>query len=171
MLCWLSRLSFRLQSFIAFLGCAGLVGYAIYAQETQGLSPCSLCISQRIAYALVGLVFLVAVIHGPKKRIWRYIYGLLGILASLSGLGLAARQLWLQYGPHSTDPVSCGPSFAFLEQTQGILAIFKTALLGTGDCAKIDWVFLGISMPGWSALCFVALAIYSGCISFKKHRA
>ncbi|MGJ4748847.1 disulfide bond formation protein B, partial [Leptospira sp. SA-E8] len=30
---------------------------------------------------------------------------------------------------------------------------------GSGDCAAIDWTFLGLSIANWSFLCFVALAL------------
>jgi disulfide bond formation protein DsbB len=30
---------------------------------------------------------------------------------------------------------------------------------GSGDCTKIDWTFLGLSIANWSFLCFVAIAL------------
>jgi disulfide bond formation protein DsbB len=30
---------------------------------------------------------------------------------------------------------------------------------GSGDCTKIDWTFLGLSIANWSFVCFVAFAV------------
>jgi disulfide bond formation protein DsbB len=32
-------------------------------------------------------------------------------------------------------------------------------LSGTGECAKVDWSFLGLSIPGWTLIAFIGLAI------------
>jgi hypothetical protein len=34
----------------------------------------------------------------------------------------------------------------------------KMVFQGSGDCAKIDWTFLGISMAGWVLISLVGLA-------------
>jgi disulfide bond formation protein DsbB len=34
-------------------------------------------------------------------------------------------------------------------------------LSGTGDCAKVDWTFLGVSMPAWTLVAFLMLATLS----------
>ncbi|NLC59959.1 MAG: disulfide bond formation protein B, partial [Gammaproteobacteria bacterium] len=39
------------------------------------------------------------------------------------------------------------------------------ALNARGDCAQVDWTFLGLSMPAWSLVWFVLLgawALYGG---------
>ena len=58
--------SFRAQFLAGFLGCAAILAYAIHTQLNLGLEPCPLCIFQRIAYAALGLVFLVGGLHGPR---------------------------------------------------------------------------------------------------------
>jgi disulfide bond formation protein DsbB len=30
---------------------------------------------------------------------------------------------------------------------------------GSGECADVSWQFLGLSMPAWALLCFIALAL------------
>jgi len=37
--------------------------------------------------------------------------------------------------------------------------VLATAVRGTGDCAAVVWRFLGLSIPGWSALFFVCVAL------------
>jgi len=29
---------------------------------------------------------------------------------------------------------------------------------GSGECAEVDWTFLGLSMPGWTFLWYLAFA-------------
>ena len=50
---------------LIFLGCASLVGFAFYLQETKNILPCPLCVVQRVAYWLVGLTALLAFFHNP----------------------------------------------------------------------------------------------------------
>ncbi|WP_312233110.1 disulfide bond formation protein B, partial [Stutzerimonas nitrititolerans] len=49
--------------FLAFAGCALLIGMALYMEHVMGLLPCPLCIVQRICIIGFGLVCLVAGIH------------------------------------------------------------------------------------------------------------
>jgi protein dithiol:quinone oxidoreductase len=44
--------------------------------------------------------------------------------------------------------------------------IFK----GSGDCTKIEWTFLGLSIANWSFLCFVAIALVSAVVIFKRFK-
>ena len=46
-------------------------------------------------------------------------------------------------------------------------------LLATGDCSAIDWQFLGLSMPMWCLVFFVAMglgALYAGFRRRHHHR-
>ncbi|MFP3786408.1 disulfide bond formation protein B, partial [Burkholderia sp. SIMBA_024] len=60
--------SFRTQFLLGFVVCVALLGYAIYLQLHDGLEPCPLCIFQRIAFAALGLVFLLGALHGPRGK-------------------------------------------------------------------------------------------------------
>lgn len=64
---------------------------------------------------------------------------------------------------------SCGPPLSFLSETMGPFEVFRTVLTGTGDCGNIDWRFLGLSMPMWSMVWFVGLALWALYAGFK-HR-
>jgi disulfide bond formation protein DsbB len=39
--------------------------------------------------------------------------------------------------------------------------MLRHVFTGSGDCAKVDWTFLGFSMPEWSLLCFAALLVWA----------
>ena len=77
----------RIWFFLGFLACAGLLGMGAYFQLVQGLEPCPLCISQRLAILLTGIVFLIAGLHYPGevgvKR-----YALLGTITALLGASI-----------------------------------------------------------------------------------
>ena len=143
------RLTFFLAVF--FIACA--FGYALYTQYVGGLDPCPLCMSQRVFYVLAALIALIAGVHNRGRRI----YGFLLALAALAGAGIAGRQVWLQHLPPSEVP-ACGPSLEYMMQTLPFGDVLERMLKGDGNCAVVDWQWLGLSMAEWSLLCFIALA-------------
>jgi protein dithiol:quinone oxidoreductase len=137
-----------------FLSCIGLLGYAQYLQHIENLLPCPLCVAQRVAYWLVGLIALLAFLHNPKK-IGRRIYGFLITACALAGAIVAARQSWLVRFPES---FSCGisPEEAFLNSLP-IAEWWPGMFEANGDCMDVDWEFLSLTIPDWSLIAFVSL--------------
>lgn len=153
-----STLGYRLANFTGFLACLGLLAYAIfYLQETLYLDPCPLCILQRIAFMALGLVFLVAALHGPRGRGRRF-YGALIALAALAGAGVAGRHVWLQNTP--PDPMAaCGPGLDYMLEAFPFSEAMRMVFQGSGDCADLDWVFLGLGIPAWALVWFLGLGL------------
>ncbi|OZG74295.1 disulfide bond formation protein B [Hahella sp. CCB-MM4] len=147
---WLTN---RMIYGLAFAVIAGLMGFAFYLQYVEGLEPCPLCMAQRIAFVTLGLVFLIAFLHGPEK-VGTIIYTSLGGLVALAGLSLAIRQLWLQSLPEDQVP-ACGPGLEYMLEVFPMSEVITMMLKGTGECAEVQWTFLGVSIPGWTALAFV----------------
>ena len=141
------------------LVCGVLLGTGFYLQFHDGLEPCPLCIFQRMAYFAVGAIALVAAGHGPGRLGARVYATLLG-LSSLAGAGIAGRQVWLQHLPADQVP-ECGPGLEFMLEMYAPFEVLKRVLRGTGDCAKVDWTFLGFSIAEWSLLCFLLLLLAS----------
>jgi len=137
----------RIINFTGFLACAGLVAYALYAQYDLGLEPCPLCIFQRIGILLLGLTFLAAALHHPRGR-GRYLYGALLALWALLTIGVAARQLYVQSLPPGTLP-SCGAPLAMMLRFMPVAEVVRRVLSGSGECAEVNWRFLGLAMPAW----------------------
>src|SRR5690606_9987649 len=125
----------------------GLLGYALYAQHGLGLEPCPLCVFQRVAVLALGIVFLVAYAHNPQRRGAR-VYGGLATIAAGAGIAFAWRQLWLQGLPADQVP-ECGPGLDFIMDVFPLWEALAMVFKGSGDCAKVDWTFLGLSMAGW----------------------
>ncbi len=151
---WLTN---RIIYGLAFAVIAGLMGFAFYLQYVEGLEPCPLCMAQRIAFVALGLVFLIAFLHGPEK-LGMIIYGILGGLVSFAGLALAIRQLWLQSLPADQVP-ACGPGLEYMLEVFPMSEVITMMLKGTGECAEVQWTFLGVSIPGWTALAFVGFIV------------
>lgn len=158
--------SFRSQFLSGFVVCAGLLAYAFYVQLQDGLEPCPLCIFQRVAFAALGVVFLVGGLHAPMGKA-RGVYGVLALLAAGAGIAIAGRHVWLQHLPPDQVP-TCGPGLDYMLDAMPISGVIRKVLTGSGECANVDWTFLGLSMPAWSLACFVVLAGWAAFAAFRR---
>lgn len=145
----------------------GLMSFAFFLEYVLELEPCPLCMAQRIVFVTLAVIFLLACIHGPAKT-GSTVYGLLGALVSLAGLALAWRQLWLQSLPADQAP-ACGPSLEYMLEAFPLSEVISVMLRGSGDCAEVQWVFLGLSIPGWTAVAFAGFCVLSVFTIFR-HR-
>ncbi len=134
--------------------CVAMLAFGLYLQHGVGLEPCPMCIVQR--YALV-LVAVVAGITAMAKSRGLLVAGS-GVMVLLAGFGgfVAARQSFLQWYP--PEIASCGRDFYGMIETFPLKRAIPMIFKGSGDCTKIDWTFLGLSIANWSFLCFVAIA-------------
>lgn len=144
---------------IGALICMGLLGYAYYLQYVKGLEPCPLCMVQRGFFYAVMALFIFATLQGPRR--WGvYVYAGLITLFALGGATAAGRQVWLQHLPPDKVP-QCGPDLFFMLDNFPLSRTLEKLFYGTGECAVVDWKFLGLSIAGWSLVWFIALAIYA----------
>jgi disulfide bond formation protein DsbB len=153
----------RALNFAGFVVCAGMMGFALYAQHGLLLEPCPLCIFQRVAVIAMGVIFLLAALHSPG-RLGGFVYGVLLGLAALLGMGVAGRQVWLQSLPPEKVP-ACGPGLDFMLGTFPLAEVVQLVLSGSGECAEISWSLFGLSMPAWVFIALLALAIYGIAIN------
>ena len=135
--------------------CAALLGFGLYLQHAVGLEPCPLCIFQRVAFIALGLVFLVAALHGPGKT-GAVGYAVIGGVCAATGASIAVRHVWLQSLPADQVP-ACGPGLAYMLEQFPLMRMLQNVLSGSGECAESGWQFLGLSIAGWSLLWFVLL--------------
>ncbi len=153
----------RRAPFLIIAGlCVGLLAFGYFLQFHSGQEPCPLCIFQRICYFAIGLVGIVAGLQAPRYT-GTMGYGAVLFLSSSIGAGIAGRQVWLQHLPGDQIP-ECGPGLDFLLEMYPLTETIRTVLRGSGDCAKVDWTFLGMSVAEWSLLCF--LGICATCLYF-----
>jgi len=90
-----------------------------------------------------------------------------GVL-TLLGLGLAGRHLWLQSLPPEAQP-DCGVGVTYMLDVKPLTDVIAWAARGTGECAQVQWTFIGISIPGWTFIAFLLLGI-TIIIALVRHR-
>ncbi len=155
----LIRFNSRIWFFLGFIGCMSLLAMGAFFQFVQGLNPCPLCISQRLAILATGIGFLIAAIHNPQQK-GTTRYAIAGAITALIGASISTRHVWLQHLPPEEVP-ECGPGLEYMLQNFPLFDTLKFMLSGTGDCAKVDWTMFGFSMPAWTLLAFLMLATLS----------
>lgn len=148
----------RLLNALGAVACAAMLGYAYFEQYVRHLEPCPLCMFQRVTIAALGVVFLVAAAHNPRR--WgRYVYAVLIAVAALATVGVAARHLYVQSLPPGLVP-SCGAPLDVLVHMFPITTVIAKVLRGGGECAVVNWTFLGLAMPAWVLICAAVLGAY-----------
>jgi len=160
----------RLLNFVGFFACAGMMAYALYAEHYLQLEPCPLCVFQRIAVIGMGIAFLLLALHDPSRAKARWAY--LGVLdlASLGGIVVAGRHIWLQNLPPDKVP-SCGPGLGYMLDTFPFADALKMVFTGSGECATVDWSLLGLSMPTWVLIGIVSLTVFGFWNNLFRARA
>ncbi len=154
-------LSGRRGYMLGFLACFSMVGLALLIQTHYQLEPCPLCITQRIVMMVLGLLFLVAAFVKPASIIGK-VFSLLQVIAAVTGAGWALRHWWIQ--AHKEEMIAdCGVGFDYMFENFPLEKAISLVFKGTGDCAAIDWTFLGLSIPQLSLIAFIGfglLALY-----------
>jgi disulfide bond formation protein DsbB len=158
----------RRTYWLAFLACAGLIGYALYLQYGLGLEPCPLCFFQRLVVICMGIVFLAAAVQNPG-RAGAWVYAVFATLFGLAGVALAGRHIWIQNLPPAQVP-ACGMGIEYMLDTLPFFDVVKRTLAGSGECAVKDWEFIGLSIPGWTFVFFVALSVSALAAASRQRR-
>jgi disulfide bond formation protein DsbB len=162
-------ISRRQANLLGFLLCAALMGYALYAQFALHLEPCLLCIFQRVAVIGLGVVFLAAALHDPKR--WGgKVYGVTLLILAAGGAAVAARHIYVQHLPEYLAP-PCGPGFGYLFAHLPFGKFLMEAFTGSADCSIVTWRFLGFTMPEWLLAWFVGLGLGGLLLNWKKGSA
>ncbi|WP_285419034.1 disulfide bond formation protein B [Pseudomonas sp. efr-133-TYG-5] len=143
--------------FMAFTAGALALGASYYLEYAVGLTPCTLCLVQRLFLALLTVGCAVAAVHGPQ-RFGLALYWAWALLASLGGTTAAWRQVLLQSGSLQ-QWAHCTPQpqelFSSLPWLCALMRMFNESI----DCAELSWTLFDLSVPEWSLLFFVAMSI------------
>jgi disulfide bond formation protein DsbB len=157
--------SFRAQFLAGFVCCAALLGFALYVEHGMLMMPCPLCVLQRIAFVAMGLFFLIGAMVGPRPKWLRLTHSALVFLAAAAGAGIAGWHVRMQHLPADEVPSCGGMELSYMLDSFPLQTVVEKVFTGSGDCAKVDWSFLGVSMPTWTLFWFVGLgagALYAG---------
>lgn len=162
--------SFRMISALLFVASMLGMAFALYLEHVQGLDPCPLCVFQRVGLIGLGLISFIALLHNPVSQGGKRGYAFLGLISILWSTAVAGRHVWLQHLPADQVP-SCGPGLDYLLDALPLKTVLQQVLSGSGECAAIDWTFLGQSLPVWSLLLFSILTLISVWQLFRKYPA
>ena len=144
---------------MGFAACFGIVILALVIQTIYKLEPCPLCITQRMFFMGLGVLFLIAAFLKPAT-ISQKIFTLLQVITALGGAGWAIRHWYLQ--AHKGEIIAdCGVGFDYMFENFPLKKMFTLIFKGTGDCAAIDWTFLGLSLPQLALITFVGFGAYA----------
>lgn len=114
-----------------------------------------MCIVQRYLMVLMALVAAA----GAAISAGRFQMLACALSAVLAGAGafVAARQSWLQWYP--PEILTCGRDFFGMIEAFPLGRAIPMIFRGSGDCSKVDWSFLGLTIANWSFLWFVAFTL------------
>lgn len=159
----------RIWFLLVAVACASLLGYGLFLQHALFLDPCPLCIFQRLAFMWIGVVSLLAYMHNPGSKGFRVYSGFV-LLGTLAGAAIAGRHVWLQSLPPDQVP-DCGMGLNYMFETLPFAEVLSEVFYGSGECAEISWAFLGLSMPAWTLLWYIGLAIATIVVLMKNNKA
>jgi disulfide bond formation protein DsbB len=146
-------MSTRLTYSLSFLVIASLLLFSVYLEHYAGVIPCPLCNLQRMTFCLLGILFFFAAIFSGKM--WsRLIFNSLISIASILGMVLAGRQIWIQYYPTSSNSDCSVGLHYMLEMFPVNEVIYKIFVEGGGECSQRGWEFLDFSMAEWAFIWF-----------------
>lgn len=131
------------------------------------LSPCGLCITQRVFFILCGLVCLSSAIHNTAPHGQRT-YAFIAASMCIFGSYFAGRQIWLQHLPEDLVP-ACGPGFTYIRENFPLIELLDFLLVGDGNCAEVQFRFLGIfSIAEMAMIAFIGLFSICLFIAFRQ---
>jgi disulfide bond formation protein DsbB len=149
----------RLAYLLGATGCAALIAFALYLQYQLGEDPCPLCIFQRVAVMITGIIFFLAAAHGPRSQ-GAKVYAAFIFVSSGIGASIASRHIWIQHLPKDRLP-ECGPGLSYMIDTFPLAEVLRKVLTGSGECATVGWTFLSFSIPEWTLLCFILMMVWA----------
>lgn len=143
---------------------AGLVAAGLVIGELFRLQPCPLCIFQRVLYILLTFFALSGWAMPAGRKMWS---GLAWLTAG-GGLSTALYQSWLQLAPDVSRECGFGEPTLIERLVDWLGMQWPAMFMATGFCSSKDWLFLGLSMANWSAVCFSGFLLLSAWLLFRR---
>ena len=66
--------------------------------------------------------------------------------------------------------MSCGRDIYGMIETFPLQRALPMIFKGSGDCSKIDWTFLGLSIANWSFIAFAVFGVLALVLLFSRSR-
>ncbi|USD64430.1 disulfide bond formation protein DsbB [Vibrio sp. SCSIO 43136] len=145
----------RWSWFALFLAIAALELTALYFQHVMMLAPCVMCIYERVAMAGVGIAALVGLAK-PSNPILRWA-GFAGWgFSAYRGLMLSLEHVDYQFNP---SPFKTCDIFVSFPDWAPLHKWMPNVFNAYGDCSKVVWEFIGLSMPQWLVVIFAGMLV------------
>lgn len=145
-----------------FLAVSAMLFAYIFLQHYLELDPCPLCMVDRALVLGSGLFFLIGLVHNPASLLLQRIYAGFAGLFALAGVLVCWRHIYLQNLPADKVP-DCAPGLDYMLETLPLTETLSIIFNSSGECADIQWSFLGLSIPEQTLIVFnglLALALY-----------
>ncbi|MEW6257338.1 MAG: disulfide bond formation protein B [Pseudomonadota bacterium] len=151
------------------LGAGAALAAAWFFQLVVGLTPCPLCLDQRIPYYVAAPLGLLLALGAPRLGP-RGVRAGLWLLAALmlGNMGLALYHAGIEWR-FWQGPTACSGSAPVA--VSDIMSALKTAHVPR--CDEAAWRLFGLSMAGWNAVIAAGLAVVAivGARSTREVRA
>ena len=141
---------------------------AYYFEYYMGLMPCPLCMVSRMLVISIGVVALLAALHKPTGMIQKFYHSIVSLISAV-GIATSIHHLYLQSLPADEVP-NCGPGLEHMLETLPFTEVLSQLVQGSGECAEVSWRFIGLSMPAWMLIFFIAIFCGSLIPFFQKTR-
>jgi disulfide bond formation protein DsbB len=122
---------------------------------------------QRYCTASIALLGFLAS-RRVEKSGWLAVMIIMTCFALL-GVYFSGRQLWLHSLPPDAVP-ACMPSLNTLVHYFPWQAVIEAVFMGTGDCAHEQYHVLGLPLPAWGLLYFVAVVLVSSLLIILRRK-
>jgi len=125
----------------------GALGFAYTAQFGFGLEPCILCFYQRIPYALIGVLAILALGLRPGSGAQTAVFAACAALFFV-GAGIAFYHVGVE-NHWWVSAASCGGGVADQMSAAQLRELLQAK--APKACDDVDWELFGISMAGYNA--------------------
>ena len=137
-------------------GCGAALVTSLFVQHVLGLAPCTLCVLQRLTFTAVLLLAIPVAWSSRPFRASPWLGGTIGALA-LTGVGIAAYQVWLQTFARVVP--RCGRGLSAYLDGMPLEAQLNWFVAAEGDCSKPVMLIGSISMAELGLVAFVLIAV------------
>jgi len=143
-----SRLSWALLlGFIVFFEAC-----ALFFQHVMLLPPCVMCIYERVAMLGIAGAAVIGLL-APQNMVIRWAGLIAWGYSAYRGLELTMQHVEYQFNP---SPFATCDLFVTFPDWAPLNKWAPWMFEATGDCSKIVWQFLTLSMPQWLVVIFAA---------------
>lgn len=125
---------------------------ALFFQHVMMLSPCVMCIYERVAMLGIGGAALVGLV-APNNPIFRWLGLAIWGASAYKGLALSLQHVDYQFNP---SPFATCDLFVTFPDWAPLNNWVPWMFEAYGDCSKVVWQFLTLSMPQWLVVIFAA---------------